>query len=95
MYRICCIFVSIKQLKNSSYDFSRRTNIMAKVTRIINGVEDKRTVLKTGSYEEMRSYFDSLRNRVLMSNRFNLRYNSKNMFGAVDSQKTFIFQLHK
>lgn len=69
---------------------------MAKVTRIINGVEDKRTVLKTGSYEEMRSYFNSLRDRVAMSNgRFKLRYNSKNMFGAVDSQKTFIFQLHK
>ena len=68
---------------------------MARVTRIINGVEDKRVTMKTGTYDEMTKYFGYLRKRVMMSNRFKLRYNSKNMFGAVDSQKTFIFQLHK
>lgn len=69
---------------------------MARVTRIINGVEDKRVTIKIGTYDDMIKYFNSLRDRVAMSNgRFKLRYNSKNMFGAVDSQKTFIFQLHK
>lgn len=69
---------------------------MARVTRIINGVEDKRVTIKTGTFDDMAEYFNSLRDRVAMSNgRFKLRYNSKNMFGAVDSQKTFIFQLHK
>ena len=70
---------------------------MARVTRYINGKDEKRTLIRRGGEEaEMRNYFEGLRNRVNQPNsRFKLRCSSKNMFIAQSASTSFVFEFHK
>ena len=69
---------------------------MARVTRYVNGRDEKRTLIRRGGGEEMRDYFESLRDRVNQPNfRFKLRCSSKNMFIAQSASTSFVFEFHK
>lgn len=68
----------------------------AKVTRYVNGKDEKRTLIRMGGEKEMRDYFENLRDRVNQPNsRFKLRCSSKNMFIAQSASTSFVFEFHK
>jgi len=69
---------------------------MARVTRYINGKDEKRTLIRRGGEKEMRDYFENLRDRVNQPNsRFKLKSSSKNMFIAQSVSTAFVFEFHK
>ncbi len=69
---------------------------MARVTRYINGKDEKRTLIRRGGEKEMRDYFENLRDRVNQANsRFKLKSSSKNMFIAQSASTSFVFEFHK
>lgn len=69
---------------------------MARVTRYVNGRDEKRTLILRGEEKKMRDYFENLRKRVNQPNsRFKLRCSSKNMFIAQAPVTSFVFEFHK
>ena len=69
---------------------------MVRVTRYVNGRDEKRTTISRGGEKEMRNYFENLRDRVNQPNfRFKLRCSSKNMFIAQSATRELVFEFHK